>query len=216
MEKNVILFDLDGTVIDSKQGIFNALYYTFDKLGMPRGEKLDRFIGPSIGASFMKIYGFNVEQAHNAVAIYREYYSTKGILECSLYDGIIELVLALKKDGKRVGIATKKPAEFTLSILKNLKVDQHFDAICGSDLSETHDSKAHIIKKGALLLSQKIDLSDVVMVGDTKYDIIGSNDAGVNSIGILYGYGTREELTEHGATWICENMEQLSRLLLNK
>lgn len=216
MDKQAVLFDLDGTVIDSKEGIFNALYYTFDKLGMkhPQVEIMNKFIGPSIGSSFMTQFSFTPEDADNAVSIYREYYSTKGVFECTLYDGISELVSELKAANIKVGLATKKPESFAKIIMKNFQLDSIFDSICGSDLVEKHDSKAHIIKHCATLLSSKADLNDVVMVGDTKYDIIGSHEAKVDSIGVLYGYGTRDELIKYNATYIVKTMSDLRKLLL--
>ena len=213
-EKQVILFDLDGTVIDSKPGIFNAIAYTLDRLGMKEDDLsvLNKFIGPSIGASFKDIYGFDEQGALDAVEIYREYYSTKGILECKPYTGIEQLFKALKRDGKRIGLATKKPEPFAKSIVENLEFNKYFDFVCGSGLDETHDSKAHIIARCASQLSPDNN-SNVVMIGDTKYDAIGANNAGVDCIGVLYGYGCEQELRDEGIIAIAKDMHALHTLL---
>lgn len=217
MNKKAILFDLDGTVIDSKLGIFNALKYTFGRLNIeiPADEFLNQFIGPSIGASFIRLYGYSVEQANEAVSIYREYYATKGLYEYTLYDGIKDLIEDLYDAGFKVGLATKKPEPFAKRILEHADLSDKFHMICGSDPKETHDSKAHIVKRCAMELTHD-NIADAIMVGDTKYDIIGSNEAGVESIGVVYGYGTREEFVEYNATHITDTMIDLHKLLLGE
>lgn len=213
--KKYILFDLDGTLIDSKRGIFSAIYYTFERLGLREDDEtvLNSFIGPSIGASFRRQYGFSEIQANEAVEIYREYYSEKGVHEYVLYDGIESLLIKLKADGKTLGVATKKPDNYAKLIIKELGFNQYFDLVCGSTLTETHDSKAHIIKECAEQLGA-CSFDEVVMIGDTKYDCLGANEAGVDCIGVLYGYGCEDELRKHGATEIAVDMTDLTKLLM--
>lgn len=213
--KQYILFDLDGTLIDSKRGIFSAIYYTFERLGLHEDDEsvLNSFIGPSIGASFRRQYGFSDLQANEAVEIYREYYSEKGVHEYTLYDGIEDLLIKLKAAGKTLGVATKKPDNYAKLIIEELGFNQYFDIVCGSTLTETHDSKAHIIKGCAEQLGAS-SFQEVVMIGDTKYDCSGSNEAGVDCIGVLYGYGCEYELKEHGATAIAKDMTALTALLV--
>ncbi len=211
--KKAILFDLDGTVIDSMEGIFNALYYMFDKVSVEVKSKdeLYRFIGPSIGSTLMTCYSFEEKAAEDAVEIYREYYSTKGLLECSPYDGIEELLKTLKLQGKKIALATKKPEVFSIKIIENLGFSQYFDAVCGASLKDNDNSKMGIIERAVSLL--ETSKSDVVMIGDTQYDAIGAVDAGVDCIGGLYGFGEEDELTRNGATKIAKDVAELTKIL---
>ncbi|MFZ2537620.1 MAG: HAD hydrolase-like protein [Oscillospiraceae bacterium] len=211
--KKAILFDLDGTVIDSMEGIFNALYYMFDKVGVKveNSEGLQRFIGPSIGSTLMTHYSFEEKAAEDAVEIYREYYSTKGLLECTAYEGILELLKLLKLQGKKIALATKKPEVFSLKIIENLGLSKYFDAVCGASLKDNDNSKMAIIERAVKALGAS--KCDVVMVGDTKYDAIGSVDAGVDCIGVLYGFGEEDELTRNGAIKIAKDVSELTKIL---
>ncbi|WMJ22059.1 HAD hydrolase-like protein [Paludicola sp. MB14-C6] len=213
-KKNVVLFDLDGTVINSKEGIFNSLYYTFDKLGMIEQDehKLQQFIGPSIGSSFQNLYQMTNEEAIHAVSIYREYYQSKGIYECEPYEGIEELFLHLKQVNKRIAIATKKPEPFAITVMEHLGLAKYMDAICGSDLNEADNSKAHIIQTAADLLKTN-EYNEVVMIGDTKYDVIGAKKVNIDCIGVLYGFGSEQELIKHGAIAIAKDMNELNNIL---
>lgn len=188
--KNVVLFDLDGTVINSKEGIFNSIYYVFEKLSIKENDitKLNKFIGPSIASSFKTLYNMTEEQAVYAVNIYREYYKEKGVYECHAYDGLEDLLIKLKKQNKKIGIATKKPEPYAVLALEKLNLVKYFDLICGSSFDETNDDKSHIISRCANQLSNG-NLSSVVHIGDTHYDIIGAKKANVDSIGVLYGFG---------------------------
>lgn len=213
-EKKAVLFDLDGTIIDSELGIFNALSYMFERIGMTSVEKSDFrvFIGPSIGATLRQRYGFTLEEAENAVAIYREYYSTRGYLECTPYAGIESLLASLKDKGSQIALATKKPELFSRMIISKLGFEKYFDAICGSALDDHNDSKAHIIKNALKALS--LPAKSCVMVGDTKYDAIAAREVGVDCIGVLYGFGNRLELEENAACAIVSTTSELSKLLL--
>lgn len=205
-----VMFDLDGTVIDSKQGIFNGLYYAFEryKITPPDETFMAQFIGPSIAASFINLMGFTPEKAEEATACYREYYSTKGIFECSLYDGIVGLCASLQARGVEVALATKKPEPYAVNILNNLNISRYFDSICGSDPTEIHDSKAHIIARAA-----GNNKDSALMVGDSRYDIIGSNEAGIDSVGVKYGFGAPNDFVDYPPTYIAETMDDLAALL---
>lgn len=211
--KKAVLFDLDGTVIDSQDGIFNALEYMFNKLGFRCGDRSEYhcFIGPSIGATLRIKYGFTEEAAENAVSVYREYYGTRGYLECAAYDGIEKILRELKSSGKLVALATKKPEIFSVKIIEELKLGKYFDAVCGSELTDHHDSKAHILENAAAAL--KLPYEECVMVGDTKYDAIAAREIGMDCIGVLYGFGDREQLVANGAEYIAEDTEELFRML---
>lgn len=213
-QKQVVLFDLDGTVIDSSEGIFNSIDYVFKELSIDVQERsiLQKFIGPSLASSFRKFCGMNDEQANHAVKIYREYYKTKGILECSVYDGLENLLKLLKQQDKKIGLATKKPEPYAIEIMKTKNLLPYFDCICGSSLAETDDDKSHIILRCAQKLSNE-NLDSVVHIGDTYYDVIGAKHANVECIGVLYGFGTEQELLDEGADAIATDMNELTEIL---
>ncbi|MEG0693397.1 MAG: HAD hydrolase-like protein [Oscillospiraceae bacterium] len=212
-DKKAILFDLDGTVINSTEGIFNALYYMFDKLGqtMKSSDGFTRFMGPSIAAILRTHYGFVDKDADDAVIIYREYYSTKGILECEAYEGIEALLKKLKSQGKLIALATKKPEAFSVRIIEKLGFLDYFDVVCGASLQEKDNSKVHIIERAITALG--VSKADAVMIGDTQYDAIGANEAGVDCIGVLYGFGNEAELVANGITNIAKDVNELTLFL---
>lgn len=212
-DKKAILFDLDGTVINSTEGIFNALYYMFDKLDikLETSDGLTRFMGPSIAATLRTHYGFEAAAADAAVSIYREYYSVKGLYECVAYEGIPALLKTLKAQGKQIGLATKKPELFSVKIIESLGLSDYFDVICGASLSDNGNSKKEIIERAIAALGSSKE--DTVMVGDTEYDIVGANEAEIASIGVLYGFGEEESIACHNPTLIVTDVAALSKIL---
>ena len=158
-QRNYVLFDLDGTVSNSKEGIFGGVIYTMNRLHLPipGDDVLIQFIGPSIGATFKKLFGFTQEQADEATAIYREYYGAKGYLQCSLYPGMKELLDKLHAQGKKVALATKKPQDYTDRIMVRFRLDTVFDVVEGSSLDDKSEYKGYVLEKviarfGACLL----------------------------------------------------------------
>lgn len=208
-EKKAILFDLDGTVINSKEGIFNSIDYTLNKLGMGKASDdiKQKFIGPAIGYSFKTLYGFSEEEAENAVNIYREYYGETGIFEMEAYKGLERVLAKLKSQGKKLAIATKKPEMYAKRIITYLGFDKYFDLVCGAMSEEADNSKSHIIKRAYTGLGAKAEKA--LMIGDTKFDILGAKEAGVMSFGVGYGFGTKEELYAHGADFYAETTDEL-------
>lgn len=213
-DKNVILFDLDGTLIDSQEGIFNGLRHAMERIGMevPEETVLRKFIGPSIGMTLMELFGFSKEKADEAVKYYREFYRETGLFQCSLYPGIRELVQALVKQGRKVGLATKKPEEFAVKILENLEMTPYFSTICGATMNDRSNGKGEIITRAlsALSVTEKYR---AVLIGDTFYDCDGAEEAGIDCIGVLYGFGDGFTMREHGAAAIASDASELSRLL---
>lgn len=207
-----ILFDLDGTITDPGLGITNSVMYALDKFGIKVEERtsLYKFIGPPLQESFAKYYHFSEEDVSRAVLYYREYYSDRGIYENVLYDGITELFDQIKGSGRRIILATSKPEGFTDVILKHFKISHYFDFVAGATMDGSRNNKADIIAY-AIRAGQITDLKSAVMVGDREYDIIGAKAAGLDSIGVLYGYGSREELLSAGATYIAERVEDISK-----
>lgn len=208
-DKKAILFDLDGTVINSKEGIFNSIDYTLNKLNMEKAtdEIKAKFIGPAIGYSFKTLYGFTEEEAERAVDIYREYYAETGIFEMEAYEGLERVLALLKAQGRKIAIATKKPEMFAKRIITYLDFDKYFDLVCGAMSEEADNSKSHIIERAYKGLG--LSKEDALMIGDTKFDIIGAKGAGVMSLGVGYGFGTKEELKENGADFYAENTDEL-------
>ena len=217
MENNFeyILFDLDGTITDSGEGITKSVQYAlkyFDIL-VNNLEDLRKFIGPPLKESFKEYYKFDEEKANIALVKYREYYADKGIYENSLYDGIIEILEKLKKNGKTIILATSKPEVYAKQILKYFKIDKYFTFVAGSDFDETRVRKGDVIKY-ALEGAKISDLSKVIMVGDREHDIIGSKENNIKSIGVLYGFGDVIELTQARADYVANNINELLNILL--
>jgi len=214
--KEYILFDLDGTITDPKEGMTKALQYSLKEFGInvENRDDLAKFIGPPLRDTYKNYYGFNAEETERAVSKNREYFAKVGIFENFLYDGMAELLKTLQSVGKQLIVATSKPIVYAERILKHFEVDQYFDFISGSELDGIRSKKSEVIKY-ALDTMDITELEKVVMIGDRKYDIIGSKEIGVDSIGVLYGYGDLCELTAAGATHIVESVNELNELLIH-
>lgn len=209
-----VLFDLDGTVTDPGLGITNSVMYSLEKFGIKAEDRtsLFKFIGPPLKESYAKYFHFSDEDIDRAVVYYREYYSEKGIFENVLYDGIPETLDRIKSSGRQVILATSKPEPFAFKILEHFRIDRYFDFVAGSTMDETRVQKADVITY-ALESCGITDLSSAVMIGDREHDIYGAKKARLHSIGVLYGYGGREELQNAGATYIAERVEDILSLL---
>ena len=210
-----VLFDLDGTLTDSGPGIMKSVQYALDHFGIrdESVERLRRFVGPSLVDSFMGFYGMSLLEAEKAVSYYREVYPTKGIFDAELYPGMRELLSSLKEEGRKLVLVTSKPLVFAERILDHFSLTGFFDAKTGTELSEKSSRKAGLIERAIELCSLKRE--SAVMVGDTRFDIDAARETGLDSIGVCYGYGGREELIQAGATYLSEDVEGLRRLLLS-
>jgi phosphoglycolate phosphatase len=213
--KEYILFDLDGTLTDSGLGITKSVRYALESFGIHTDslDALKPFIGPPLKDSFIEFCGFSEEKAAEAIAKYREYFSVTGIYENELYEGVITLLEALKSAGKKLVLATSKPEVFTNKILEHFKIDQLFEFVSGSELDGRRNDKAEIIAH-AIAGAKIADPSRAVMIGDRKHDIIGAEKNRMDSIGVLYGYGSLAELEAAGAGNIAATVKELSSLLL--
>ncbi len=214
---NLILFDLDGTLTDPGEGISNSVAYALNKFGISVADKreLYKFIGPPLHESFEKFYGFSEAKAKLAVEYYREYYKDKGIFENFLYDGVEELLLALKESGKRIVLATSKPELFAKRILDHFGLSSYFHFVAGANLDGTRTDKAEVIAY-ALENCGRDEPSGVLMVGDREHDIIGAKANGIDSVGVLFGYGSKEELERAGADHIVGNIQEILKLILEE
>lgn len=210
-----ILFDLDGTLTDSAPGITNSVAYALQQMGcpVPAPPVLRRFLGPPLLDSFRTYCGMGPEQGREAARLYRDYFQARGIFENSVYDGIPAPLQALKSAGKTVVLATSKPEHFAKIILEHFGLLPFFDVAAGASMDESRTKKTDVILY-ALSLAGVTDKSSVVMVGDREHDILGARAAGLDSIGVLYGYGSRAEHEAAGATAIAPTVEALQRMLL--
>ena len=211
---NTILFDLDGTLTDPGIGITNSVAYALKKHGIEVTDrtKLYPFIGPPLLDSFQRFYGFSEEQSEQAVADYREYFREKGLFENEVYSGVEELLQHLKESGKRLIIATSKPEEFAVRILEHFGLAKYFDHIVGATMDSSRSKKGDVIAY-ALEVCGITDKTDVVMVGDREHDVLGAKENGLDSVGVLYGYGSCEELEKAGATCVAETVEDILRFV---
>jgi phosphoglycolate phosphatase len=211
---DAVLFDFDGTVADTGKGIFNGVFRVLDAMGIdpPEPEKLRYFIGPPLHESFRTVFGFDEEQCNAAVVTYREYYSAKGIFELTMYDGMEELFRKLKARGIKLGISSSKPEVFLKRIVENFEMTEIFDVVTGSDFNYIHSDKSVIITRAMALLDLPAD-AKVLMVGDRSFDILGAKRAGVESAGVLFGYGSREEFEVAGADYIVADADELFEII---
>ena len=211
---DIIIFDLDGTLTDPAIGITNSVMYALKKFGIEVDDRseLYKFIGPPLKDGFMDYYDFSERDALTAVEYYRENFRVKGIFENEVYDGTVALLKKIKRSGKKIILATSKPEEFALIILKHFDLYKYFDLVCGATFDETRSEKPQVMEYAINNLNVT-DISRCVMIGDRKYDIEGANHFGMDSIGVTYGYGSREELENEGATRIVDNINEIFDLI---
>ena len=204
------LFDLDGTVTDPGEGITNSVMYALQKFGIHERDrrKLYRFIGPPLADSFREFYGFSADEAKKGIRFYREYYSKKGIFENKLYPGIEDMLKRMKADGKMLVLATSKPEFFASRILEYFHLDSYFTFVAGATMDENRVKKGDVIAY-ALEQCSITDKRKALMIGDRKHDIQGAKENGLDSMGVLYGYGSREELEMAGADYLAETVEDI-------
>ncbi len=215
MERDYVLFDLDGTLTDPMEGITRSVQYALGAYGIeePDLKALCPFIGPPLGESFMKYYGFSRERAEEAIYKYREYFAVKGIFENRVYEGIPGLLGRLRERGRKLLVATSKPEAFAVQILEHFHLDGYFDWVCGASMDEKRVKKGEVIAY-ALETAGIRDVSKAVMVGDREHDVLGAKENGMDCVGVLFGYGDRQELEAAGAVKIVETVEELGRILL--
>lgn len=217
MKFKYVLFDLDGTITNSAAGITNSVAYALKKLGVPVPPYSDllKFIGPPLFTAFKEFCGFNDEKAKSAVEFYREYYPEKGIFECRLYDNIKSVLEALNKNGLKIILATSKPELFADRIIEHFGLKKYFYYIAGASFDKSRSEKPQVISY-ALSACGITDTGSAVMVGDRHHDIIGAHENKIAGIGVLYGFGTREELESSGADYIAKTPEEILKIIITK
>ena len=211
---SIILFDLDGTVTDSSPGVTDSIIYALKKFGIEIKDKttLYKCIGPPLQYSFKNFFGFSDEDTALAIKYYREFYEAEGIKRLSIYDGIPKLIKNLKNAGKIIVLATSKPEKYARQILKDNGIFDLFDFVAGADPQINRNEKTEVMAYA--LESINADPSKVIMIGDRKYDVIGAKDVGCDCIGVLFGFGTKEELLNEGAIFTAENCEEVENYIL--
>ena len=211
-----ILFDLDGTLTDPAEGITNGIKYMLEKKGLPvpPTEELYQFIGPPLVPSFMSVFGMTEEEAKDGVRLYREYYAPTGLFENHPYEGIGEALGKLRDLGFVIGLATSKPEEFAYKILERFGLIGYFDKVSGASLTENRTEKAQVIAYA--LERMGAEAKDTIMVGDRKHDVLGAKEFGIPTVGVLWGYGSDEELKEAGAVRTVSTMDEMVAVLKDK
>jgi phosphoglycolate phosphatase len=214
MKYSNILFDLDGTLTDSCLGITNSIKYSLGKFDIIEKDdnKLKLFIGPPLENSFAEHYNFSKDDSKIAANYYREYFSEKGIYENKLYDGIDAVLQELNNRSKQCIMATSKPEEFAKLIARHFNLQGYFKYIVGSNPEGTLSEKWEIIKY--TIENYKLNKEETIMIGDRKYDIIGAKKNGIDSVGVLYGYGSREELEKEEPKYFCKNVMEIVKIIL--
>ena len=209
--KKTILFDLDGTLTDSGEGIINCATLALRHFGLPIPAYKDMrtFVGPPLRDSFIR-FGVPADQADEAIRVYRSRYIPTGMFENTPYPGIRELLETLRAEGYTLYVATSKPEEMSVTILEKFDLAKYFHRICGASIDSSRSTKDAVI---AYLLESSGAKEDMVMVGDTKYDILGAKAHGIPAIGVGWGYGKVEEMEEAGAVGIAETMDELIGLI---
>ena len=213
---DLILFDLDGTLTDPKEGITNCVKYALRHFNIKENDDatLLEFIGPPLYDSFRGIYGFSHEDANLCVEKYRERYSVTGLFENAVLDGAVEILSELKKAGKTTALATSKPLVFAERIVEKYGLSEYLDYVVGADLKGGINYKDEVINE-VLRQTKTNDLSKVVIVGDRKHDILGAKKCGISSIGVKCGYAEENELEDAGADFIFKNLHEVKDFLLN-
>ena len=209
-----ILFDLDGTLIDSSEGITKSTQYALAHYGIIENDlsKFYKFIGPPLVASFKKYYDFTEEQAVEAVVVYRERYNKIGLFECRLYPGVRECIETLKKKGYLIGRASSKPEVSCRRILEHFGILELFDDVVGATFDGRIDTKEEVLNE-VLRRWSNVPKEEMCLIGDTMFDVEGANKVGVRSVAVTFGFGDVEQMIKAGAVAVCEEMSSLPEII---
>ena len=209
-----LLFDLDGTLTDPFEGITRSVEYALNAFGIEVEDRrvLAPFIGPPLVESLTERYGFTMEDAVAAVAKYREYFAVKGLYEHELFEGIPELLSDCRKAGYKISMATSKPTHYARIIAEHFDIARYFDAIHGSSLDGTRITKSSVVAEA--VAEEHLDPTRALMIGDRRHDVEGAREHGIRTVGVLYGYGSREEHEAAGAAYIVNDLDELRELLI--
>lgn len=205
-----LLFDLDGTLLNSEEGITKCAQYALSYMDIQETDlkKLRRFIGPPLRGQFMETYGLSKEQVEEVMLRYRERYGVKGMYESELYPYVEETLKFLKEKGYTLALASSKNETACIDILKYYEIDKYFDLVGGATNDGRISRKADVLKM-VMEKMGSLDPADYVLIGDTKYDAMGAKAVGMDCIGVTYGFGTREELEDAGVIHVCGSLREL-------
>lgn len=215
MKYDAVLLDFDGTIADTGEGIYDSVRYAVRAMGfdpLPE-EVVHTFIGPPVFSSFKRALNLSDEDSAKAVEKYRESYMNGGIYRLSFYDGMENLLNDIKKSGIKLAVASSKPENFIIEILKYLKISDLFDFISAPESDKAPESKTALVERAVNALG--IDKSKAVMIGDRYFDIEGAKEAKVDSIGVTFGFGDRNELVNSGADYIADSTEDIRRIIFS-
>lgn len=214
MKKNIILFDLDGTLLNTEEGISKCVRHALEKFGIQEEDqkKIRRFIGPPLFDSFQREYGFSEEDSWKAVAYYRERYDDIGVWECKLYPQVEETLQKLSEQGYRIGVASSKPEKFCPLLMKHFGIDKYFEVIGGATSDGKAGSKAAVLED-VLKRFGVTGKNEVVLIGDTRYDALGAKEVGIDCIGITYGFEQDMDSMREAGAHICDTLEEVMAYL---
>lgn len=212
---DIIFFDLDGTLTNPELGITTCVQYALESMGIdePDRKKLIPFIGPPLKVMFMGMYGMSEADADSAVDKYRERFSSVGLYENEIFDGIPEMLKSLTESGKKLALATSKPYIYAVEILKHFDILKYFDEVFGPGLDELHISKSVIVERAVNRYGME-NRSRMVMVGDREMDIKGAKDNGIASVGVRFGFAAENELESAGADYFADDVSALTEILM--
>ena len=214
-----IIFDLDGTLIKSEEGLYDSITYALEKSGVHPGDRKDmkRMIGPVLWESFQKFYNMSAEEADRANAYFTEFYDREGIYNASVYEGVEQMLKTLQNAGMILLVVTAKPRDMAETVLNHTGIDQYFQAVIGPARGNKKTDKGSLLKEALSFLAKTgtdhFQKEHAVMVGDRMFDMQGAAEAGIRSVGVLYGYGDRHELTDAGATLLADTPADVVKLL---
>ena len=212
MTYNAVFFDLDGTLTDSGEGIINCATLALNHFGLPvpSRQEMRVFVGPPLDQTFIR-YGVPADKTDDAIRVFRSRYTTVGKFENFPYPGVREMLEALKEQGCRLFVATSKPESLANEVLNHFDLAKYFEKICGATMDGSRSHKADVIR---YLLAQVSGVENVVMVGDTAYDVIGAAEHQIPCIGVSWGYGLIEDMEKAGAVGIAHSPEALMQMIL--
>ena len=205
-----IIFDLDGTLIKSEEGLYDSITYALEQSGVDPGDRKDmkRMIGPVLWESFQKFYNMSAEEADRANTYFVEAYEKEGIYNASVYEGVENMLETLQNAGRILLVVTAKPRDMAETVLNHTGIDQYFQAVIGPARGNKKTDKGSLLKEALSFLAKTgtdhFQKEQAVMVGDRMFDIQGAVETGIQSIGVLYGYGDRQELINAGATLLAD------------
>ncbi len=211
-----VLFDLDGTLVNSKEGITKCAQYALRAFGIEeKAENLEFFIGPPLEQTFMEHYGFSAERAALAAGKYRERYRPVGIYECELYPDVEETLRRISNHGCRIALASSKPEVFCEKLMEYFHLKSYFDVIAGATMDGKIASKASVLRESMRRLGQ-CDAKSLLLIGDTRFDVLGAKEAGIDCVGVTYGFGSGEELLWSGAAAVLGSMREVGDYIVER